>query len=162
MTPSPAYSPSLPSPLFLSHSTPVDRRIKEDAPVDSPGDLKHHPPSPPPAKRLPSAAVAGGRQRRTDERARTETVRSSHSTTGVFGEDTPPVYTANVGSNSSWLVAAKSIPDSPCHRVSTRVRYRYGSIIRARPVVSILVTARPPAGASLPPVRALSWETRGT
>ncbi|KYN07765.1 hypothetical protein ALC62_01276 [Cyphomyrmex costatus] len=72
------------APSLLSCSTPVDRRIKEDAPVETVRDLK---------------------------RARTE--------------DTPPVYTANVGSNSSWLVATKSIPHSQISSKSRECFSRY-------------------------------------
>ncbi|KYN44865.1 hypothetical protein ALC56_00861, partial [Trachymyrmex septentrionalis] len=65
----------LPS-LLLSYSTPVDRRIKEDAPLDTVRDLKR--------ARSPRKAYRA-RQWRRRERER----------------ERPPVYMANVGSNSS-------------------------------------------------------------
>jgi len=124
------FSPPSSRSLLLSHSTPVDRRIKEDTPVDSPGFKA---PSTSPAKRLPSSGGCGegrgGRKKGGRERERRQRDRAELR---VFGEDTPPVYTANVGSNSSWLVATKYIPDSPGgHDVSLSFAM-LGSITRAR------------------------------
>lgn len=103
-------------------STPVDRRIKEDAPVETVRDLKRRPRTP---RNVYQAAREKKREEVEEEGTRTEAANSRQAR--VFGEDTPPVYTANVGSNSSWLVATKSIPDSPplsfaVHRSITRAQ----------------------------------------
>lgn len=105
---------------LFCRSTPVDRRIKEDAPVETVRDLKRHTP-----RNVYRAAMEKKREEVEEEGTRTEAANSRQAR--VFGEDTPPVYTANVGSNSSWLVATKSIPDSPplsfaVHRSITRAQ----------------------------------------
>jgi len=108
------------APSLLSCSTPVDRRIKEDASVETVRDLKR---ARFPAKGLPSGRWKRRRRRRRSVNGGNEFTPRLRFSVRIL----PPVYMANVGSNSSWLVATKSIPDSPLsftmHRNITRTRW---------------------------------------
>lgn len=104
------------APSLLSCPTPVDRRIKEDAPVETDWDLKRCVCVCPRSPRNVYRAMGQKQKRKRRKKERERGVNGGSEFTPsprVFGEDTSPVYIANVGSNSSWLVATKSIPDSP-------------------------------------------------